>query len=50
MADRKTPFRLSRREFAGTTLGPYLKGHGATSFTLKGQEVSGILGPIRLLA
>jgi len=31
------------------TLGPYLKGHGATSFTLKGQEVSGILGPIKLL-
>ncbi len=32
------------------TLGPYLKGHSATSFTLKGQEVSGILGPVRLLA
>ncbi len=31
------------------TLGPYIKGHSASSFTLEGQEVSGILGPIRLL-
>jgi hypothetical protein len=31
------------------TLGPYIKGHSASSFTLRGQDVSGILGPVRLL-
>jgi hypothetical protein len=31
------------------TLGPYWKGHSASSFTLAGQEVSGILGPVRVL-
>lgn len=31
------------------TLGPYLQGHSATTFVFAGQEVSGMLGPVRLL-